>query len=255
MPYIEIEGARYFYAGDTGKEGIPVVFCHGSGGGHHHWIYQLKDLKDSVNPIAVDLPGHGRSGGKPSNSVAVYREWLHRFATATGIGSFIPAGHSLGGAIVLDYALHYPGDIPGFILIGSGGRLKVLPTFLDLLKGGTVPPMLCDYLYGPEAGEDMLKRGREEVLNTEADVYFADLSACNEFDILDQLHKINLPALLVCGSEDKLTPVKYSRYLKDNLPESNLEVIEGAGHMMMLEKPAELNRAITAFVERLESQT
>lgn len=254
MPYIEMDGTRYFYAGDTGKEGIPVVFCHGSGGGHHHWVYQLKELKGKVNPIAVDLPGHGRSEGEPSNSVAVYRDWLRRFAGAAGLGSFVPAGHSLGGAIVLDYVLHYPEDVLGFILIGSGGRLRVLPAFLDMLREGTVPPMLCNYLYGPGAGEEMLSRGKEEVLNTDPSVYYADLSACNEFDILDQLHKINLPALLVCGSEDKLTPVKYSRYLEDNLPKSHVEVIEGAGHMMMLEKPVALNLAVTAFVEGLESQ-
>ena len=253
MPYIEIDGTGYFYAGNTDKEGIPVVFCHGSGGGHHHWIYQLKELKGKVNPIAIDLPGHGRSGGKPSNSVAVYRDWLHRFAAATGLGPFVPAGHSLGGAIVLDYVLHYPEDILGFILIGSGGRLKVLPAFLHLLKEGTVPPMLCDYLYGPEAGEEMLRRGKEEVLNADPLIYYADLSACNEFDIMDKLHRISHPALLVCGSEDRLTPVKYSRYLEDNLPKSHVEVIEGAGHMMMLEKPIELNRAVTAFVERLKS--
>ncbi len=252
MPYIEIDHTRYYHAGNTNKEGIPVVFCHGSGGGHHHWIYQLKELGGKVNPIAVDLPGHGRSEGKPSSDVAVYRDWLHTFIRAAGIGPFIPAGHSLGGAIVLDYVLHYPDDILGFILVGSGGRLKVLPAFLDLLKEGTVPSMLCDYLYGPEAGEEMLRRGKEEVLNTDANVYYADLSACNEFDILDKLHQINHPALLVCGSEDQLTPVKYSRYLEGSLPNSHVEVIEGAGHMVMLEKPAEVNRAISAFAERLK---
>jgi pimeloyl-ACP methyl ester carboxylesterase len=251
MPYLEIDHTRYYYAGNLNNKGIPVVFCHGSGGGHHHWAYQLKELKGKVNPVAVDLPGHGRSGGEPASSVAVYRDWLRRFTREAGIGPFVPAGHSLGGAIVLDYAMHYPEDIPGFILVGSGGRLKVLPAFLDLLKEGTVPPLLCDYLYGPEAGEEMLRLGREEVLNTDAKVYYADLSACNEFDILDKLHQISRPALLICGSEDRLTPVKYSRYLEDKLPESQVVVIENAGHMMMLEKPAALNRAVTAFIERL----
>ena len=253
MPYIEIDQTRYFYAGDLGKEGMPVVFCHGSGGSHHHWVYQLKELGGKVNPIAVDLPGHGRSEGKPANRVAEYRDWLRRFARAAGLGPFVPAGHSLGGAIVLDYVMQYPEDILGFILIGSGGRLKVMPAFLDLLKEGTVPSLLCDYLYGPEVDEDMLKRGREEVLNANAEVYYADLSACNEFDVMDKINQINRPALLICGSEDKLTPVKYSRYLEENLKESKVVVIDGAGHMVMLEKPAALNQAVTAFVESLEA--
>lgn len=255
MPYLVFDQTRYYYAGDFKRKGLPVLFCHGSGGGHHHWLLQLKSLPEPVNPIAIDLPGHGRSEGVPLNTVAGYRKWLHDFSKAAGIVPFVPAGHSLGGAIILDYALHYPEDVSGLILIGTGGRLKVLPAFLESLEKGNVPKAFSDFLYSSKAPVEMLRRGKKEVLNTEPSIYYADLCACNEFDIMDKLHHINRPALIICGSEDQLTPVKYSRFMAENLPESRLKIIKDAGHMVMLEQPEELNRVITDFIRDLVENT
>jgi pimeloyl-ACP methyl ester carboxylesterase len=251
VPYINVDGRKTYYSGDNSREGTPVVFCHGSGGGHHHWLFQIRDLKKPINPLAVDLPGHGHSEGDPLNSVADYRDWLHSFSQAAGIGNFIPAGHSLGGAIAIDYALHYPDHILGLILVGTGSRLRVLPAFLDALREGKVPLDFADFLYGPDAAEELREKGREEVASCAASVYLADLSACDHFDVSSELPRISKPALIICGTEDRLTPVKYSRFLDEKIPWSRIEIIEGAGHMVMLEKPLEVNRAIVRFVEEL----
>ncbi len=250
MPYLELDGNKIYYAGDAGKEGVPVLFCHGSGGGHHHWLFQLKRLPETISPIAVDLPGHGRSEGAPTDKVSLYRDWLHRFKEALGLGPIVLAGHSLGGAIALDYALCYADHLSGLILVGTGGRLRVLPSFLETLKTGNVPVELTEYLYGPEVPDDLYERGRQEVKSTEAAVYLADLSACDKFDVMEELHRINHPALILCGSNDQLTPVKYSRYLEENLPRGRFELIEGAGHMVMIEKPHAVNEAVARFVEQ-----
>lgn len=251
MPYLELDGKRAYYAGDVNQKGLPVLFCHGSGGGHHHWLYQLKNLQVALNPLAVDLPGHGRSEGSPADSIAVYRDWLYRLTEILNLGPFVPAGHSMGGAIALSYALQYPDGVRGVILVGSGARLRVLPAFLKTLKEGSIPAALTDYLYGPEAPDELVKRGRKEVESAEASVYYADLSACNNFDIMKELPQINQPALMICGSEDQMTPVKYSLYLEEKLPRGQVSVIEGAGHMVMLEKPDEVNRAIINFIGQL----
>lgn len=253
MPLISVQGKKTYYAGNNNPGGYPVIFCHGSGGGHHHWLYQLKNLRRPVNPLAVDLPGHGRSDGDALNSVAAYRDWLHDFSRAIGCGRFIPAGHSLGGAIALDYAVHYPDNIPGLILVGTGSRLRVLPAFLDSLQEGNVPPELADFLYGPDADDELLTRGREEVASCAASVYYADLSACDCYDISSELPRISVPALVICGTDDRLTPVKYSRFLADNIPRSRIELIAGAGHMVMLEKPDPVNNAIQTFVDELRA--
>lgn len=247
MPYLELDGKQAYYAGETNREGIPVIFCHGSGGGHHHWIYQLKGLPGNANPLAVDFPGHGHSEGPPASDIAFYRNWLHHLIGKIKPGPFVLSGHSMGGAIALDYALHYPDEVLGLILVGSGGRLRVLPSLLEALEAGSVPGELSDYLYGPEATDNLLKKGREEIESTAPSLYYADLYACDKFDVMEELHRIDQPVLMICGSEDRLTPVKYSRYLEEKLPMGKVTVINGAGHMVMLEKPDEVNRAIIEF--------
>lgn len=251
MPHIEIDKHSYYYAGDFSRAGKPLVFCHGSGGRHHHWLYQLKSLKETAKPIAVDLPGHGRSEGEPADDIAVYRNWLHQFIKKNGVESPVIAGHSMGGAIALDFALQYPDDYLGLILVGSGGKLRVLPAFLEELQKGSVPDSLSQYLYGPAASEELLEKGRKEVKDTAASIYYADLSACDKFDVMDKLIQIKKPVLIICGSEDRLTPIKYSHYLQEKLPDGQIAVIDGAGHMVMLEKPDQVNQAINNFIKQL----
>jgi len=164
LPYLEFDNHRYYYAGDLNREGLPLIFCHGSGGRHHHWLYQLKFLKDEANPIAVDLPGHGRSGGTPANTVTSYREWLYRFYKAAGVGPLVLAGHSMGGAVALDFALNYPADVLGLILVGSGGRLRVLPAFLDeLAKGSLCLNLFPNSCTAPPPLRNCCKKGRKKL--------------------------------------------------------------------------------------------
>ncbi len=249
MPYVDIEGKKVYYHGSTSREGIPLLFCHGSGGGHHHWHYQHKEAPRAVNPLALDLPGHGRSEGKAPDSIALYRDWLERFIKALKLESFILAGHSLGGAIALAFALEYPAYIRGLILFGTGARLRVLPAFLEELKQDCVPEAMIDYLYAPGTSKKLVALGRREMKNNDPRVFLADLTACDNFDITEKLPLVKAPSLIICGSEDSLTPLKYSRFLEQNIPQSRLEIIEGAGHMVMLEKPEAVNRAIAKFIE------
>ncbi len=249
MPYIEIDGKKYYYSGNPDREGIPLLFCHGSGGGHHHWHYQFKGTPPPVNPLAFDLPGHGRSQGKPLDNVYMYRDWVKRFSQSLGLETFILAGHSLGGAIAMAYALEHPGDLRALILIGTGARLRVLPAFLEELKQDRIPEAMIDYLYGPGAPDELVNLGLREMKNTAPTVYLADLTACDNFDIRENLSQICIPALIICGSEDILTPVKYSYFLEEKIPQSRLQVIEGGGHMVVLEQPEAVNRAIAKFIE------
>lgn len=250
LPYLEMDNHRYYYAGDFARTGRPIIFCHGSGGRHHHWLYQLKGLKETAKPIAVDLPGHGRSDGEPADDIAIYRDWLHRFIKKSRLEPPVIAGHSMGGAIALDYALQYPDDYLGLILAGSGCKLRVLPAFLEELQKGSVPDSLSEYLYGPAASRELLEKGKRELKDTAASTYYADFSACNKFDVMDRLQQITKPVLILCGSEDRLTPVKYSRYLEEKLPDGKVELIDGAGHMVMLEKPDQVNQAITVYLKQ-----
>ncbi|OPL11081.1 MAG: hypothetical protein AVO34_03010 [Firmicutes bacterium ML8_F2] len=248
MPYLDLAEGRCFYSGNNNRGGMPVLFCHGSGGSHQHWLYQLKDLENICNPVAVDLPGHGRSEGKPAESIDQYATWLYQVSQTLGFKSPLLAGHSMGSAVALTMGLRYSSSVGGLILLGSGCRLRVLPDFLDNLKTGVMPAQMLDYLYGPDAPEVLLRMGRRELENADTAVYYADLNACNNFDATEDLPGIALPTLIICGSEDRLTPPKYSHFMKDKMPRSSLEIIPGAGHMAMLEQPDKVSWVISRFI-------
>jgi pimeloyl-ACP methyl ester carboxylesterase len=84
-------------------------------------------------------------------------------------------------------------------------------------------------------------------------VIFNDFKACDHFDIRSRLPEIKLPTLVLCGEEDQLTPVKYSRYLHENMSTSRLVLIPHAGHMAMAEQPDKMNTALETFLNSLKS--
>ncbi|NMD33552.1 MAG: alpha/beta hydrolase [Firmicutes bacterium] len=251
MPRIKIKEGSYFYAGDAAGKQPPLLFCHGSGGSHRHWLYQLNGLKEQAATVAVDLPGHGASEGEPATEISRYRDFLRDFSAALGLKKFVLAGHSMGGATALDYALHYGDDLSGLILVGSGARLRVAPAFLQALHAGSVPPELIEFAYSPGVSPELLESARQEMAVIPPETYLADFTACDRFDCMERLTEINLPVLLICGSADRLTPLKYSRYLQDHLPQAELVEVKGAGHMVMLEAPQKVNRAIASFLKKI----
>ncbi len=250
MAIIEIGKDVNIYFSENNIAGeIPVLFCHGSGGSSSHWKFQ-KRLSDRIRSIAVDLPGHGQSGGVAENNVSSYREVLKTLVTRKNLEPLFLVGHSLGGAIILDYARLYPGDLRGIILVATGARLRVMPAILDCFRKKEVFPEMLSYIYSENAAPSLLEEARREMDETSPGVFFADFTACDSFDLMDKLHLIEVPAMILVGREDLLTPVKYSVFLKDNLPDAELVVLEDTGHMIMLEQPKKINRHIRDFVFR-----
>jgi len=166
----------------------------------------------------------------------------------------ILAGHSLGGAVVQDYYFKYPTDVSALILIGTGGRLRVDPSILNTLKND-----YQEYLKSLPVGAFYSKTPRkvingyiDETSKISPEVIFCDFRICDEFDTLKKTSTITIPCLILCGKFDKLTPIKYSRFFHDKLEKSELKIIRKAGHMVMLEKPKQVNRSIENFINSLK---
>ena len=229
----------------------PVVLVHGSGGTHLHWPAEVRRL-DGQRVFAVDLPGHGKSAGAGCQSVGEYAAALAEFLKALDLGPAVFVGHSLGGAIALTMALHYPQRVLGLGLVGSGARLRVHPQILENAANPVTFPQavqaVTEWSYGPQADPRTKALAGERMLEVRSSVLHGDFSACNAFDVMDELERIRVPALVLCGSEDRLTPIKYAEYLRDHLPQARLEIIPGAGHMLPLEQPAATAAALQAFL-------
>ena len=251
MPYITISGLQYYYeaALPAGKEPLQaVLFVHGAGGSSRHWLYQLQGLGKKYMALAVDLPGHGQSGGKARDSIEQYSEFISEFANKLLGMPFFLGGHSMGGAISMDYALNYPDRLAGLILIGTGSRLKVKPELLEAFKNGIIIKDMVNFLYSPGTPDSILEAAGKEISSVEPGVFYNDFYACDNFNIDTLLEQINTPTLVVSAENDVMTPVKYGKHLQNNINNAILSVLPAAGHMMMVEKPGQLNEIIDNFI-------
>lgn len=250
MPYTNVAGEKIFYVHHQGdpKEQHPLVFVHGAGGSHLNWPPQLRRLA-GANTYALDLPGHGQSEGQGRRSISAYADFVAAFLETLGLEKVTLVGHSMGGATALDFALRYPERLAGLVLVGSGARLRVAPTILNGIRQDfqAAVRLITDYAFAPDAPEQLKGEGRRQMGQTHPDVLYSDFAACDAFDVMDRLGDIRCPTLAICGTADRLTPPKYSTYLCDNIPGAQLILVEGAGHMVMLEQPEAVSQAIADF--------
>ncbi len=253
MPDINVKGVSIRYeTGDSRPgNGKTVVFIHGAAGSGARWANQVKMLAGGHYPVALDLPGHGASGGWPCEQIFLYREWVKQTVEALGLGNIVLVGHSMGGAVALDFALTYPSYLQGLILVSTGARLRVDPARLESYRKGEYRAEWARLSFSPAASSGLVEQGVRDALAADPAARYADFLACDRFDVLSQVNKIPAPALVVCGQDDLATPVKFARYLAENIPRARLVLIDRAAHMVMLEQPEELNKAIKDFLAEL----
>jgi pimeloyl-ACP methyl ester carboxylesterase len=200
----------------------------------------------------LDLPGHGRSGGTGRSSIADYAAFLIGFLDAQQLQRAVIAGHSMGGATAITMALQYPQRVAGVVLVGTGARLRVLPAILDgtLNDFENTIDLMCEYAYSSRTPQQLVRQGQRQMLQVPPKIIHDDFAACDAFDVMERLGEIHCPTLVICGTKDRLTPPKYSKYLVDRIANAELELIAGAGHMVMIEKPDLVAAAIGAALAR-----
>ena len=234
----------------------PIVFIHGSGDSTRVWRLQIEQL-GSVNALyAVDLPGHGqRPDTLPVEAtVQDYTEAVYEIMqNELQLNTPIIVGHSLGGAIALSLALEHGSAFGGLILIGTGARLRVLPSSLEAAR--TTPQEARKQLVGMGFTRDAAATLPQAVISEQvtppSNTLYRDLAACDAFDCMSRLHEISLPTLIICGADDSATPVKYSQYLHDHIAGATLRIIPNAGHYVFREQPEAVNRAIEEWLQHL----
>ena len=97
----------------------------------------------------------------------------------------------------------------------------------------------------------MVKLGERQMGATPPDVLYGDFDACDAFSVMERLAEISVPVAVVCGTQDRLTPAKYSTYLRDAIECATLHLVEGAGHMVMVEDPPAVLEVLSALAKRV----
>jgi pimeloyl-ACP methyl ester carboxylesterase len=252
LPFVPGGFGRVYCWARGPADAMPLIFIHGAGGNHLIWGAQVRALSGGLRVVALDLPGHGRSDGPGMVSIDAYTESVAEALSSLG-SPVVLVGHSMGGGIALQLALQWPESVAGLVLLGTGGRLRVAPSLLAGLQtdfGGAVTT-IAGMAFAPATTSSIQMRGKRDLFATGAATLLGDFRACDSFDVLARLGEIRVPCLVLCGSEDRLTPPKYSESLARGIPGARLEVIPSAGHMAMLEQPAAVSQSILSFVPGL----
>jgi len=253
MPIVRIDGKQISYwigRGDLLEGREVVLFIHGAGGGEYTWSYQKGFFEKEFNPIIIELPGHGESGGEGEQEIRRYAEHVHAFLKALRLSKVTLVGHSMGGAIVQTMALTHPEVIHRIVLVGTGARLRVFPMILNGIKDNFEETVrnITRFAYSRKASSDLIERGISDLMRCRPEVLYGDFLACDRFDTMNEVEKIDLPTLVLCGDEDQLTPVKYSQFLHSRIKGSKIEILPNAGHMVMMESPQAFNEKIREFI-------
>jgi pimeloyl-ACP methyl ester carboxylesterase len=232
----------------------PVILIHGAGGTHLNWPAQIRRL-NGQRVFALDLPGHGKSEGVGCQTIDDYTRVIIQFMKAVRLPAAVLVGHSMGSAIALSLALKHPKQVLGLGLVGSGAKLRVVSELLDLSSNPASFPsaikMVTQNSYSSSANQRLKELGAQRMAEVRSSVFFGDLLACDSFDVTEQVKKLKVPAMIICGMDDLMTPQNRSEYLHDQIAGSKLHFIEGAGHMVMLEAPDEVAGWLGEFLNRI----
>jgi pimeloyl-ACP methyl ester carboxylesterase len=235
-----------------------VVFLHGAGMDHSVFALLARSFAHhGFGVLAPDFPGHGRTGGAPLASIGALADWTAALIEAARVPRARVIGHSMGSLVALEIAARHPAKITALGLIATAAPMRVSDDLLNAAKTNDRAAIDMISLWGQGyhatlggsqlPGLWMLGGGERLLERAGPGVTFADLSACNAYrDALASAGKVSVPAIVIQGSRDLMTPAKGGKAIAAAIPGCRLVMIEGAGHMLMSERPDDVLAALRA---------
>jgi 3-oxoadipate enol-lactonase/3-oxoadipate enol-lactonase/4-carboxymuconolactone decarboxylase len=208
-------------------------------------------LDREVNLVAVDLPGHGLTPGPPKTGIGDLAQWVADLVAGLELPKPpVLGGVSLGGAVVLETVLSRPGLAAGLLLISSSAHFTGNGDWRDILRRDRAEGVRiwAQALFSSGTHPGTVRQTERILSQVPLDLILADLAAGAGFDRRARLGEVKIPALVLCGGEDRITPPEASALLAAGLPDARLEVLAGAGHLVLVEKPGLVNQIILEFI-------
>jgi pimeloyl-ACP methyl ester carboxylesterase len=237
-----------------------IILVHGAGLDRTVWQLQTRNIAFMGRQVyAVDMPGHGRSGGEALTAIEDMADWVGDFMDAAGIKTAKLIGHSMGSFVALEAAARFPNRVDALCLMGISDTMPVHPDLLAAAQRNErlAPELIIFWGLGEKAKigghphPGLWVHNASQIIfeNAKNGVLHNDLAACNAYQgALDAASKVECETLFVLGKDDMMTPAKKGKAVANAIKSATMNVIEKCGHMMIIERPHSVYAALKNFV-------
>ena len=238
---------------DLGKE--TIVFLHGSGLSHIVWSLTEQFFSNkNFNVLSIDLPGHGNSDGPCLDTIEKIADWLEQVFISLNLEKLTLVGHSQGCLEILEYASKYKNRLKKIVFIGGSNKMPVHSDLIDLAKNGDSDAVKLMMKWGYEGSKKFIGGNPvEKIIQSPRDIreiLAVDLVACNNYkNGTDAAKSIECPSLFIFGSLDKMVNLEAGKKFSNLVKNSTVHIIEGCGHMIMIEKAFEMRDKVLEFLK------
>jgi 3-oxoadipate enol-lactonase len=239
---------------DMGGSGRPVIFLHSLGLDGTVWRPQVCELPDGICWVSIDLRGHGRSSAKGRITVDAMASDVLALMDSLGIRNATLVGCSMGGLVAQELVIRAPERVTALLLCNTFAKIapsdaadRVAAREAQAAAGTLTPRARARVLVSdaPASSKDLFI---ESAARMDAANLFAAQEQVYQVDFVQRLAPVRCPTLIVAGSADVRTPMPMLTQLQDAIRGSELHVIDGAGHVSHLDRPAEFNKELRAFL-------
>ncbi len=260
---VDAGGRRIAWRAAGGGE--TLLALHGIGSGSASWAAQLSGLADRFRVVAWDMPGYGGSEPLPdvAPTAAAYGAAASALLDALGIGRVHVLGHSLGALIAASLCRAAP-DRPLSVILANPaagyarapdeirvGRLRARLAAMATQGPAEVARLRARELLSASAPDEVYERVRAVQSKVRPEGYAQAARMLHGADIHDDAALIAVPALVMCGSADRVTPEESCRRIAAAIPGAAYRPLEGAGHASYVERPTQFNSAVAGFIAAL----
>lgn len=241
-------------------EGPPVVFLHGLGGTRSAWGPQLRKLSEHFRCIAWDMPGYGDSHPVEPMTYAAIADSLVALFDTLELKRPDLVGLSFGGMHALHTAIQYPNRVGRMVLADSSPAFGMDGTTpeawkaarLAALDNGGTPGDNAELIVDAITAITLTGQVRDETVGAFGEIspdgFRAAVECLPSNDVRDELAMVEHETLVIVGELDEETPVSYAKVLSDGLPNADLVVLDGVGHLSPAEDPTRFNNEVLRFL-------
>ena len=248
------------FASDAGKgfdkDKETIFLLHGSGLTHIVWSLTEQYLSNkNFNILSIDLPGHGNSDGPCITSIEKIADWLEYFRNEIKVDKISIVGHSQGCLEAIEYGSKYKKNISKLVLLAGSYKMPVNQDLIDLADSGDKKAVHLMMKWGYDGSKKFIGGNPvEKIINSSREIkeiLSVDLKACNNYkNGKEASANIDCPTMLIFGALDKMVSADNAKKFANLIKNSEIEILNECGHMIMFEKAFEMREKVFKFLKK-----